>query len=127
MPSFVTVSNRNDMPSDVKVFDVWNYSSISEIEVTLYKPGIFSIYLPVGAEIHEFLEFISGIFSEDSNFSLYVCGEFGVPKESFKGVRADFNGVIITATKYSCDPKKMFDKWYAEQKILLKKDKKRGW
>ena len=127
MPSFVTFSDSSGLYKDYKVFDVWNYNTIPEIFVKRGENGIFIIDSPEDANIHEFLEFVSGIFHPDSNFSLYICHAFSVPIDSFRGVKFDFNNVEITATKDDCDPKKMFDKWYAEQKNLLQKNKKRWW
>ncbi len=123
MPSFVTLSSRNDKKSDTKVFDVWNYDSLEDIEVQMSNNGIFIFDPPAGAKIYEFIEFVCGVFHPDSNVIFYICDEFGVPKESFRAVKFEFNGVTLTVSPYYRDPKKLYDKWWAEEKKLLKAKK----
>ena len=124
MPTFVTFERLAIENPNVLIFGVWNYENISEVYVKGFENGMCIIEASPGTIINDFIEFVEGIFHPESNFSLAVCDRYHIPKNTFKGVKFDFNGIKFEITKDNANAKKMLEYWQKQYKELVKKKRR---
>ena len=113
-----------DSKKNMPFFGVVGKSSLMDFWVSGFEDGFVITHRPFG-NFNEFVEVISGCFSEESNFFDTVTEILLIKKEAIKGIRFDFNGTNVFVTKEIASTEKILEELKSALDADMEKEKQK--